>query len=57
MDIDRPYEDYGLIVNVKPDGVMVNRELPDTAFVVTAPEEWGDTVRHIDLDNRAGESP
>ncbi len=52
VEIDRPYDDYALIVDVKPDGILINRELPDTAFVVTAPEEWGDTVRHIDLDER-----
>jgi hypothetical protein len=57
VHIDRPYDDYGLVVNVKPDGIMVNRELPETAFVVTAPEEWGDTVRRIDLDERGGTSP
>jgi len=57
VHIDRPYDDYGLVVNVKPDSIMVNRELPETAFVVTAPEEWGDTVRRIDLDERGGASP
>jgi len=57
VDIDRPYDDYGLVVNVKPDGIMVNRELPDTAFVITAPEEWGDSVRHINLDERGGATP
>ena len=36
---------------------MVNRELPETAFVVTAPEEWGDTVRRINLDERGSTSP
>lgn len=51
--IDRPHDDYSLILNVNPDGVIVNRELPDTAFVVTAPEEWGEDVRHIDLDERS----
>jgi hypothetical protein len=57
VHIDRPYDDYGLVVNVKPDGIIVNRELPETAFVVTAPEEWGDTVRRINLDERGGASP
>ena len=57
VHIERPYDDYRLVVNVKPNGVTINRDLPDTAFVVTAPEEWGDSVRHIDLDNRDGASP
>ena len=54
VHIERPYDDYGIVLNVKPDGVTINRELPDTAFVVTAPEEWGDSVRRIDLDHRGG---
>jgi hypothetical protein len=52
VEIDRPYDDYVLVVTVKPDGVTINRDLPDTAFVVTAPEAWGDNVRRIDLDER-----
>lgn len=51
--IDRPYDDYSLILTVRPDGITVNRELPESAFVITAPEEWGDNVRHIDLDERS----
>jgi len=50
--IDRPYDDYAITVNVKPDGITVNRDLPDRAFVVDAPEEWGDTVRRVDLDEK-----
>ena len=57
VHIERPYDDYGLVVNVKPNGVTINRDLPDTAFVVTVPEEWGDSVRHIDLNNRDKASP
>lgn len=52
VHIERPYEDYGLIVTVQPDGILINRDLPDSAFVVTPPEEWGDSLRHIDLDER-----
>jgi hypothetical protein len=50
--IERPHDDYALVVNVQPDGILVDRDLPDTAFEVTAPPEWGDTVRRIDLDER-----
>ena len=57
VHIQRPYDDYGLVINVKPDGVTINRELPDTAFVVTVPDEWGDSVRRIDLDHRDEASP
>ena len=55
--IERPYDNYALVVNVKPDGIIVNRDLPDTAFVVTAPPEWTDTLRRIDLDKRSEGSP
>lgn len=55
VHIERPYDDYAITVNVKPDGIQVNRELPDRAFVLSAPEEWGDTLRRVDLDER-GES-
>lgn len=51
--IERPREDYTLSLTVKPDGVQINRELPETAFVITPPESWGDSLRRIDLDERA----
>lgn len=50
--IERPHDDYSLVVNVQRDGILVDRDLPDTAFEVTAPPEWGDSVRRIDLDER-----
>ena len=50
--IERPYDNYTLVVNVRPDGITVNRDLPDTAFVVTAPAAWGDSLRRIDLETR-----
>ena len=55
--IERPYDDYALVVNVRSDGIMINRDLPDTAFVITAPAAWGDSVRHIDLEKRNEVSP
>ncbi len=48
--IERPYDDYTLVVTVHPDGTQVNRELPETAFVLEVPAEWGEDVRRIDLD-------
>jgi hypothetical protein len=50
--IERPYDDYTLVVSVHPDGIVVDRDLPETAFVLTVPPEWGDSVRRIDLDER-----
>jgi hypothetical protein len=50
--IERPYDDYALVVTVHPDGIQLNRELPDTAFLLEMPSEWGDRVRRIDLDER-----
>ncbi len=48
--IERPYDDYTLVVTVRPDGILVNRDLPESAFVLEVPSEWGESVRRIDLD-------
>jgi hypothetical protein len=48
--IERPYDDYALVVTVRPDGIAVNRELPESAFVLEVPSGWGESVRRIDLD-------
>jgi hypothetical protein len=50
--IERPYDDYALLVTVHPDGIQVNREFPETAFVLEVPSEWGEEVRRIDLDEK-----
>jgi hypothetical protein len=50
--IERPYDDYALVVTVRPDGILVNRDLPETAFVLEVPPEWGESVRRIDLDEK-----
>jgi hypothetical protein len=51
--IERPRDDYSLSLTVKPDGIQVNRDLPESAFVLTPPESWGESLRRIDLDERA----
>lgn len=51
--IERPHDEYALVVNVRSEGIQINRDLPETAFVITVPPEWGDNVRRIDLDERA----
>lgn len=51
--IERPYDDYTLAVTVRQGGMIVNRDLPETAFEVRAPEEWESSLRRIDLDERA----
>lgn len=51
--IDRPYEKYGLRVRLKPDSIVVDRELPATAFVLEAPPEWEGHLRRV----RLGEKP
>jgi hypothetical protein len=48
--IERPHDDYALVLTVHPDGIEVNRELPEAAFVVEVPSEWEDTIRRINLD-------
>jgi hypothetical protein len=50
--IERPHDDYSLSLNVQPEGIVVDRDLPETAFQLTVPPEWGDSVRRIDLDER-----
>jgi hypothetical protein len=50
--IERPYDDYALVVTVHPDGIQVNRELPESAFLLEVPPEWGESVRRIDLDEK-----
>ena len=52
IEINRPYEDYMLRIIVKPDSVDVNREIPQTAFTLEPPPEWGDTIRRVDLDKK-----
>ncbi len=51
--IERPYDDYALVVTVRADGIQVNRDLPENAFVLEVPPEWGDSLRRIDLDDKA----
>jgi len=51
--IERPYDDYSLIVTVRPDGIIVNRDLPESAFVLEVPPEWGENVRRIHLDEKS----
>jgi hypothetical protein len=51
--IERPYDDYALVVTVRPDGIQVNRDLPENAFLLEVPPEWGESLRRIDLDERA----
>ncbi len=50
--IERPSDDYALVLTVHPDGIEINRELPETAFVLEVPSGWGDEVRRIDLDEK-----
>jgi hypothetical protein len=50
--IERPYDEYALVVTVRPDGILVNRDLPENAFVLEVPPEWGESLRRIDLEER-----
>jgi hypothetical protein len=52
IEINRPYENYTLRITVKPDSVEVNRAIPETAFTLEPPPEWGDTIRRVDLDKK-----
>ncbi len=55
--IERPYEDYALVVRVKPKGVILNRDIPETAFTLTVPPEWEETIRRVKLETRAEPRP
>ncbi len=48
--IERPYDRYTLRLTIEPDSIVINRELPETAFVLNAPDEWEKTLRRINLD-------
>jgi hypothetical protein len=50
--IERPYDEYALVLTVHPDGIQINRDLPETAFALEVPAEWGEDVRRIDLDEK-----
>jgi hypothetical protein len=46
----RPYDKYALRITVKSGTLILNREIPQTAFSIESPPEWGNSVRQIDLD-------
>ena len=50
--IERPYDEYALVLTVHPDSIQINRDLPETAFALEVPAEWGEDVRRIDLDEK-----
>jgi hypothetical protein len=50
--IERPYDNYALLMTLKPDSIMVNRDIPPTAFELEPPPEWGGKIRHVDLDKK-----
>jgi hypothetical protein len=50
--IERPYDNYTLQMTLKPDSIMVNRDIPSTAFQLEPPPEWGDKIQHVDLDKK-----
>ena len=51
--IIRPNDRYALRVTLKTGTLVLNQDIPETAFSIQAPREWGDVVHQIDLD-RAG---
>ena len=48
--IVRPEDRYALRITLKSGTLVLNRDIPMTAFSIEAPPEWGDSVRRIDLD-------
>jgi len=52
IHITRPYDRYSLRIGMSAETVQLNRDIPETAFSIEAPPEWGDSVRRIDLDRK-----
>lgn len=48
--IVRPEDRYALRITMKSGTLVLNRDIPQTAFSIEAPPEWGDAVSRIDLD-------
>jgi hypothetical protein len=53
IQIHRPYDEYSLRITLQPDSLVVNRDIPSQAFSLEPPPEWGESIRHIDLDQRS----
>ena len=50
IHITRPYDQYALRITMNSETVELNRDIPETAFSIEAPPEWGESVRRVDLD-------
>ena len=48
--ITRPYDRYALRITMGSKTVELNRDIPEAAFSIEAPQEWGESVRRVDLD-------
>jgi hypothetical protein len=48
--IHRPHDDYSVTLTLDAPTLNVNVEVPDQAFKLEKPDEWGDSVETIDLD-------
>ena len=50
--IIRPYDRYALRIVMRQQTVELNRSIPEAAFSIETPKEWGDSVRRVDLDQK-----
>jgi hypothetical protein len=50
IHIVRPYDRYALRITMSPGTVILDRDVPESAFSIDVPPEWGNSVRQIDLD-------
>jgi hypothetical protein len=48
--INRPHDDYSVTMILDAPTLTINSDVPQQAFRVEKPAEWGDTVDTIDLD-------
>jgi hypothetical protein len=48
--ITRPYDQYTLQITINPETLELNRNIPEAAFSIEPPQEWGDSIHRVDLD-------
>lgn len=53
ISFSRPYDQYSAHLILNSSTVALNSDLPETAFVLSKPTDWGDDVQVIDLDHPA----
>lgn len=50
ISFSRPYDQYSARLYLNQSSVVLNNEVPATAFVLERPPDWGDDIQSVDLD-------